>query len=64
MRLPRIPVLALALTAATTALVPALAPATAQTRTLLLHSQNHPPVAPITPTFTNREAWKAERQFK
>ncbi len=49
---------------AATLLTTALAPATAQTRTLLLHSQNHPPVAPITPTFTNRDAWKAERQFK
>ena len=49
---------------AATLLTTALAPATAQTRTLLLHSQNHPPVAPIAPTFTQRDAWKAERQFK
>jgi insulysin len=45
-------------------LTTALDPATAQTRTVLLHSSNHPPVAPIPPTFTNRDAWKAERQFK
>ena len=45
-------------------LTTALAPETAKTRTILLHSKNHPPVAPITPTFTNRDAWKTERQFK
>lgn len=45
-------------------LTTALAPASAQTRTILLHCSNHPPVAPIVPTFTNRDAWKSERQFK
>ena len=45
-------------------LTTALAPETAKTRTILLHSKNHPPVAPITPTFTHRDAWKSARQFK
>ena len=45
-------------------LTTALAPESAKTRTILLHSKNHPPVAPITPTFTHRDAWKSARQFK
>jgi secreted Zn-dependent insulinase-like peptidase len=44
-------------------LTKALAPDTAQRRTVLLHSKNHPPAEPIAPTFTNRDAWKATRQF-
>lgn len=44
-------------------LTQALAPDTAQRRTVLLHSKNHPPAEPITPTFTNRDTWKATRQF-
>jgi hypothetical protein len=33
-------------------------------RTILLHSKNHPPAAPIVPTFTDRNTWKAAREFK
>ena len=38
-----------------------LAPETARRRTILLHSKNNPPAAPIAPTFTDRNAWKATR---
>ena len=41
-----------------------LAPETARRRTILLHSKNHPPAAPIVPTFTDRNTWKAAREFK
>jgi insulysin len=42
----------------------ALSPDTARRRAVLLHSKEHPPTTPITPTFTDRNAWKATRQFK
>jgi len=44
-------------------LTAALAPANPR-RTILLHSKEHPPAAPITPSFTDRHAWKATRQFQ
>ncbi|MBC7368446.1 MAG: insulinase family protein [Undibacterium sp.] len=44
-------------------LTAALAPETARRRTILLHSKTHLPAAPITPAFTDRNAWKATRQF-
>jgi secreted Zn-dependent insulinase-like peptidase len=44
-------------------LAAALTPGSAPTRTVLLHSKTHLPAAPITPTFTDRSAWKGSRQF-
>jgi insulysin len=44
-------------------LAAALNPGSAPSRTVLLHSKTHPPAAPITPTFTDRSAWKGSRQF-
>jgi insulysin len=41
-----------------------LAPETARRRTILLHSKNNPPAAPIVPTFTDRSAWKAARTYQ
>ena len=41
-----------------------LAPATARRRTILLHSKNHPPAASITPSFTDRNTWKAARAYQ
>ena len=41
-----------------------LAPATARRRTILLHSKNHPPAAPIAPSFTDRNTWKAARAYQ
>lgn len=45
-------------------LTAALDPATSRRRTILLHSKDHPPAAPITPAFTDRAAWKATRTFR
>jgi insulysin len=45
-------------------LTPTLAPETARRRTILLHSKNNPPSAPIVPTFTDRNAWKATRTYQ
>ena len=44
-------------------LTKAFAADTAQRRTVMLHSKNHAPAEPITPTFTDRNAWKATRKF-
>jgi insulysin len=41
-----------------------LAPETARRRTILLHSKNHPPAASITPSFTDRNTWKAARAYQ
>ena len=41
-----------------------LAPETARRRTILLHSKNNPPAAPIVPTFTDRNTWKATRTYQ
>ncbi len=41
-----------------------LSPETARRRTILLHSKNHPPAAPVTPTFTDRNAWKATQRLE
>jgi len=30
----------------------------------LLHSKNNPPAAPIVPTFTDRNTWKATRTYQ
>ena len=40
-----------------------IAPDTAQTRTVLLNSKNHTPTEKIVPTFVERKAWKATREF-
>lgn len=44
-------------------LTAALDPEKSRRRTILLHSDKHVPAAPITPTFTDRNAWKTSRQF-
>ena len=45
-------------------LTAALDPATGRRRTVLLHSKDHPPAAPITPAFTDRAGWKTTRTFR
>ena len=44
-------------------LTSALAPDRARSRTILLHSSNHPPATAPAPAFTERHAWKATRKF-
>ena len=46
-----------------TLLTSVLAPEKARSRTILLHSTNHPPATAPTPAFTERNAWKATRKF-
>jgi insulysin len=45
-------------------LTAALAPEQARSRTILLHSSNHPPATAPAPAFTDRNAWKPTRKFR
>ena len=45
-------------------LTSALAPEKARSRTILLHSSNHPPATAPVPAFTERNAWKPTRKFR
>ena len=45
-------------------LAAALAPDTARVRTIMLYSKNHQPTEDLRPTFADRNAWKASRQFR
>jgi insulysin len=42
----------------------ALAPDTGRQRTILLSTKAHPPAGPLAPTFTQRDAWKRQRQYQ
>ena len=45
-------------------LTAALAPDTSRQRTIMLYSKNHQPTEELKPTFADRSAWKASRQYQ